>query len=75
MTQVGCGTLLSHKESISLIGKRGRKYIPELKKMDATSLRAMGLSLEQYADMLLEEYRSLEVEASTVFPQSLISRS
>tara|TARA_B100000945_G_scaffold103828_1_gene82042 strand:+ start:139 stop:879 length:741 start_codon:yes stop_codon:yes gene_type:complete len=70
ITQAECGTLLSHKESISLIGKRGRKYIPELKKMDAVSLRAMGLSLEQYADLLLEEYRNLEVEASTVFPQS-----
>ena len=70
ITRFGCGTLLSHKESISLIGKHGRKYIPELKKMDAVSLRAMGLSLEQYADLFLEEYRNLEVEASTVFPQS-----
>lgn len=74
ITQVACGTLLSHKESIGLIGRYGRKYIPELKKMDAISLRAMGLSLEQYADMLLEEYRGLEVEASTVFPQSFDSR-
>ena len=34
----------------------------------------MGLSIEQYADLLLEEYRSLEVEASTVFPQSFDRR-
>ena len=42
--------------------------------MDAVSLRIMGLSLEQYADMLLGEYRNSEVEASTVFPQSFDSR-
>ena len=74
INQVGCGTLLSHQESISLISKHGRKYIPELKKIDAVSLRAMGLSLEDYADLLLEEYRNSEVEASTVFPQSFDPR-
>jgi len=74
INQVGCGTLLSHQESISLIGKHGRKYIPELKKMDAVSLRTMNLSLEGYADLLLEEYRKLEVEPSKVFPQSFDRR-
>jgi len=74
INQVGCGTLLSHQESISLIGKHGRKYIPELKKMDAVSLRTMNLSLEGYADLLLEEYRKIEIEPSKVFLQSFDRR-
>ena len=74
INQVGCGTLLSHQESISLIGKHGRKYIPELKKMDAVSLRTMNLSLEGYAYLLLEEYRKIEIEPSKVFLQSFDRR-
>jgi len=74
INQVGCGTLLSHQESISLIGKHGRKYIPELKKMDAVSLKTMNLSLEDYADLLLQEYRKIEVEPSKVFLQSFDRR-
>ena len=43
--------------------------------MDALSLSAMDLSLEGYADLLLQEYRKLEVEPSKVFPQSFRLRA
>jgi len=67
---VRCGTLQTHRESIRLISEHGRKHIPELKVMNAQTLRVLNLSVEQYADMLLSEYRSLDISPDRVFLQS-----
>jgi len=67
---VRCGTLQTHRESIRLISEHGRKHIPELKMMSVQTLRALNLSVEQYADMLLSEYLSLGISPDRVFPQS-----
>ncbi len=53
-----------------MISEHGRKHIPELKDMNAQTLRVLNLSVEQYADMLLSEYRSLDISPDRVFLQS-----
>ena len=65
-----CGTLVSHKESIKLISEAGRKFIPELKGVGRSTLKKMGLSLSEYASLLLEDYTSLGIDPARVFPQS-----
>lgn len=70
LPQNECGTLLSHRESIQLISNSKRKHIPELKKMSGTALRALGVSVEEYADMLVAEYRDFDISPDRVYLQS-----
>jgi len=63
------GTLLSHKESIALFRKLGVKMTPELKSASVT-MPFDGFSQQDYAQKMLDEYKSAKVPASRVFPQS-----
>ena len=67
------GTLLSHAESIALFKKLGVRMMPELKE---TSVRLPfnGLTREQLAQRLIDEYRAAGVAPSDVFPQSFERR-
>ena len=73
------GTLLSHKESIELIGDLGRKFTPELKAIDSSvSFPFDGdqdgtpefASQEDYAQEMIDEYVAAGVFPADVWPQS-----
>lgn len=67
------GTLLTHRESIALIGELGAKYTPELKgpNRDA-SLQVEDVfgSQAAYAKALIDEYKAAGVPAKKVWAQS-----
>ncbi|MCT4656211.1 MAG: glycerophosphodiester phosphodiesterase family protein [Cohaesibacter sp.] len=63
------GTLLSHKESIALFKDLGVKFTPELKAPSVT-MPFDGMSQEDYAQMLIDEYKDADIPASSVWPQS-----
>lgn len=65
----GRGTLLSHKESIALFKKLGVKMTPELKSPSVV-MPFDGLTQEQYAQKMLDEYKQMGVSAKHVWPQS-----
>ena len=65
-----CGTVLSHKESISLIDGLGAKFTPELK-VPSVQMPFMGVyTQEQYAQQMLDEYKAAGIDPRRVFPQS-----
>lgn len=65
-----CGTLLSHAESIELIGSLGAKFIPELK-APAIEMPFDGTySQTDYAQQMIDEYRAAGIDPKSVFPQS-----
>ena len=64
-----CPTLLTHKESIDLIGKLGRKYVPELK-APMVKMPFNGMTQNQYADRLIQAYLDTNTNLSDVYPQS-----
>jgi glycerophosphoryl diester phosphodiesterase len=63
------GTLLSHAESIALFKKLGVRMMPELKEA-SVRLPFNGLTREQLAQRLIDEYRAAGVAPSDVFAQS-----
>lgn len=63
------GELMSHKESIELFKSLGVKMVPELKK-PSVSMPFDGMSQEQLAQKLVDEYKAAGVTASSVFLQS-----
>jgi len=65
-----CGTLLSHKESIALIGSVGAKYTPELKAASVSLPFNGDYTQEKYAQQLVDEYKAAGVAPSKVFAQS-----
>ena len=75
-----CGTLISHAESISLFGRLGVKFTPELKgvHVDASGNPALpksgfgtsGLDQQSYASRLIAEYQAAKVKPEDVFVQS-----
>jgi glycerophosphoryl diester phosphodiesterase len=65
-----CGTLLSHKESIALIGDLGAKYTPELKEASVPLPFDGDYTQEKYAQQLVDEYKAAGVAPSKVFAQS-----
>lgn len=67
---LNCGTVVSHKESILLINQLGRKFTPELKRVEVAMPFAPGFSQHAYADKMLTEYLDLGIDPSLVFPQS-----
>ncbi len=69
-SNIQCGTLQTHRESIRLISTHDRKHIPELKRMDAHSLSSLDLTLEHYAELLLKEYQNLGISPDRIFLQS-----
>lgn len=65
------GTLLTHAESIDLIRKAGRKFIPELK-TPRVPMPFNGFSQEDYAAKMIEEYIAAGVDPTDVWPQSFL---
>ena len=75
------GTLLSHQESIELIGSLGAKFTPELKGIDRDSqgnpivaenngFGESGLDQQSYARKMIQEYIDAGIDPSQVFAQS-----
>ncbi len=63
------GTLMSHQESILLFKQLGVKMTPELKEA-AVPMPFDGFSQQQYAQKMLDEYKTAGVMPSEVFAQS-----
>jgi glycerophosphoryl diester phosphodiesterase len=75
------GTLLSHRESIALIGSLGAKFTPELKGVDLdgegnpivsenNGFGTSGLDQQSYAHKMIQEYIDAGIDPDQVFPQS-----
>ena len=65
----GSGTLMTHAESIDLFRSLGAKFAPELKR-PVVAMPFDGLSQEDYAQKLIDEYKAAGVPAADVWPQS-----
>jgi glycerophosphoryl diester phosphodiesterase len=65
-----CGTLLTHAESIQLIGDLGAKFTPELKAPSVAMPFQGDYTQEMYAQQMIDEYKAARVPASKVFAQS-----
>ncbi|MGB5788384.1 MAG: glycerophosphodiester phosphodiesterase family protein [Pseudoalteromonas nigrifaciens] len=63
------GTLMTHKQSIALFKALGVKMTPELKSPEV-SMPFKGMTQEQYAQKMLDEYTQMDIPASRVYPQS-----
>ena len=63
------GTLLTHKESITLFRKLGVKMTPELKS-PSVPMPFHGFSQQDYAQKMIDEYKQASIPASKVWPQS-----
>lgn len=63
------GTLLTHAESIQLFKKLGVKMTPELKSA-SVAMPFNGYTQAQYAQQLINEYKTAGVKARDVWPQS-----
>jgi glycerophosphoryl diester phosphodiesterase len=63
------GTLMTHKESIELFKELGVKMVPELKAPDV-SMPYEGMTQQQLAQKLVDEYKAAGVAPSSVFLQS-----
>jgi glycerophosphoryl diester phosphodiesterase len=74
------GTLLSHQESIELIGSLGAKFTPELKGIDRDGqgnsivdnqgFGESGLNQQSYAHKMIQEYIDVGIDPGKVFAQS-----
>jgi len=71
-----CGTLLSHGESIALIGDLGAGFVPELKApevempFDSSGDGRGDYSQQDYAQQLIDEYKAAGISPDKVRPQS-----
>ncbi|MGH8556528.1 MAG: glycerophosphodiester phosphodiesterase family protein [Methylococcales bacterium] len=63
------GHLMTHKESIDLFKKMGRKMTPELKSPSVT-MPFNGFTQQAYAQKMIDEYKTAGVSPIDVFPQS-----
>ncbi|MDX5377803.1 MAG: glycerophosphodiester phosphodiesterase [Halomonas sp.] len=63
------GTLMSHADSIALFRELGVKMTPELKAPEV-EMPFNGMSQEEYAQKLIDEYRAADVAPGDVFAQS-----
>jgi glycerophosphoryl diester phosphodiesterase len=64
------GTLLTHKESIELFKSLGVKMTPELKEAAPLVMPFDGMTQQQYAQKMIDEYKAAGVSPRKVFPQS-----
>ncbi|WP_163132587.1 glycerophosphodiester phosphodiesterase family protein [Agarivorans sp. Alg241-V36] len=64
------GTLMSHKESIALFKELGVKMTPELKTPAAQDLAAAGITQQEFAQKMIDEYIEAGIEPSDVYAQS-----
>lgn len=65
----GTGTLVSHADSITLFRQLGVQMVPELKQPVVT-MPYDGMSQQQFAQRLIDEYRTAGVPPGAVWPQS-----
>lgn len=65
------GTLMTHAESIALFQALGVKMTPELKE-PSVDMPFNGMSQEEYAQKLIDEYTEAGVAPSDVYPQSFL---
>jgi len=65
----GTGMLMSHADSITLFRQLGVQMVPELKQPVVT-MPYDGMSQQQFAQRLIDDYRTAGVPASAVWPQS-----
>jgi glycerophosphoryl diester phosphodiesterase len=63
------GTLMSHVESIVLFRQLGVQMVPELKQ-PVVAMPYDGMSQQQFAQRLIDEYKTAGVPADAVWPQS-----
>ncbi|PVH76081.1 glycerophosphoryl diester phosphodiesterase family protein [Cadophora sp. DSE1049] len=66
-----CGTLLTHKESIKLIDSYNRDFTPECK-TPAVKMPFNGYTQENFAQDIINEYKSAGIHPSRVWPQSFL---
>lgn len=68
-----CATLLTHKESITLINNLGLKFTPELKTPEVPMpFKGGDFTHEKYAQKLIDEYKEAGIEPSRVYLQSFL---
>ncbi len=65
-----CGTVLSHKESISLIDGMGLKFTPELKSPSVTMPFDGDYTQQKYAQQMIDEYKAARISPKRVWAQS-----
>jgi glycerophosphoryl diester phosphodiesterase len=65
-----CGEVLSHKESIQLIKRLGRKFTPELKAASVPMPFQGTFTQKKYAAKMIQEYVEAGVDPKDVFAQS-----
>jgi glycerophosphoryl diester phosphodiesterase len=66
----GCGSVLSHAESIALIASLGADFVPELKAPWVPMPFEGEYRREDYAQQLIDEYRAAGIPPERVAPQS-----
>jgi len=62
-------TLLTHAQSIALFDRLGADFTPELK-APAVEMPFDGMTQEDYAQKMIDEYKSAGIDPSRVWPQS-----
>lgn len=65
-----CGSLMTHKEYISLVNDLGAKYTPELKSPSVTMPFQGDYTQERYAQQMIDEYKQAGISPRRVFAQS-----
>lgn len=66
----GCGTVLTHAESIELIDDLGSDFTPELK-FPSVAMPFQGTyTQEMYAKQMIDEYKAANISPNRVWPQS-----
>jgi len=63
------GTLMTHAESIDLFKSLGAKFTPELKS-PSVDMPHDGFTQQDYAQKMIDEYKSAGIPAKDVWPQS-----
>ena len=67
-----CGTLVTHAESISLIGSLGAKFTPELKTPSVAMPFEGDYTQAAFAQQLIDDYKAAGVSPRNVFAQSFL---
>lgn len=65
-----CGTLMTHKESIKMFKKLGRKYTPELKSPSVPMPFEGDYTQQDYAQQMINEYKEANINPRHVWVQS-----
>lgn len=67
-----CGTLMTHAESIELIGDLGLKFTPELKTPSVPMPYEGDYTQEDFAQQMIDEYKAAHIDPRRVFAQSFL---